>query len=73
MVLAGFKSLENALVILPREDEATLVVTRHWDVGRAEREARYLVDSVDLAMLMGLVPRKITLTMRSEKYAFLLL
>jgi hypothetical protein len=74
MVLAGFKSLGNALVILPREDEATLVVTPPWDGERAaEREARYLVDSVDLAMLMGLVPRKITLTMRSEKYAFLLL
>ena len=39
MVLAGFKSLGNALVVLPREDEATLVVTRPWDVERtAERE-----------------------------------
>jgi Xaa-Pro dipeptidase len=35
MVLAGFKSLGNALVILPREDEATLVVTPSWDGERA--------------------------------------
>jgi Xaa-Pro dipeptidase len=35
MVLSGFKSLGNALVILPRDDEATLVVTPPWDVERA--------------------------------------
>ncbi len=35
MVLSGFKSLGPALVILPRDDEATLVVTPAWDVERA--------------------------------------
>ena len=35
MVLSGFKSLGPALVILPRDDEATLVVTPPWDAERA--------------------------------------
>jgi Xaa-Pro dipeptidase len=35
MVLSGFKSLGHALVILPRGDEGTLVVTPAWDVERA--------------------------------------
>jgi Xaa-Pro dipeptidase len=35
MVLSGFKSLGHALVILPRDDEATLVVTPPWDAERA--------------------------------------
>ncbi len=35
MVLSGFKSLGHALVIVPRESEATLVITPSWDVERA--------------------------------------
>ena len=35
MVLSGFKSLGHALVILPRGDEGTLVVTPAWDAERA--------------------------------------
>ena len=35
MVLTGFKSLGHAMVILPRDDEATLVVTPPWDAERA--------------------------------------
>ncbi|HEX4991325.1 MAG TPA: M24 family metallopeptidase [Candidatus Binatia bacterium] len=35
MVLSGFKSLGHALVILPRGDESTLVVTPAWDAVRA--------------------------------------
>jgi Xaa-Pro dipeptidase len=35
MVLSGFKSLGHALVILPRDDAATLVVTPRWDAERA--------------------------------------
>ncbi len=35
MVLSGFKSLGHALVILPREGEATLIVTPSWDVERS--------------------------------------
>ena len=35
MVLSGFKSLGHTLVVLPREGEATLIVTPSWDVERA--------------------------------------
>ena len=35
MVLSGFKSIGPAMVILPRDDEATLVVTPAWDAERA--------------------------------------
>ena len=35
MVLSGFKSLGHALVILPRDDEGTIVVTPAWDAERA--------------------------------------
>ena len=35
MVLSGFKSLGHALVILPRDSEATLVITPSWDIERA--------------------------------------
>jgi Xaa-Pro aminopeptidase len=35
MVLSGFKSLGHALVILPRDDKGTIVVTPAWDAERA--------------------------------------
>jgi Xaa-Pro dipeptidase len=35
MVLSGFKSMGPAMVIVPRDGEATLVVTPPWDVERA--------------------------------------
>ena len=35
MVLTGFKSLGHAMVILPRDGAATLVVTPPWDAERA--------------------------------------
>ena len=35
MVLSGFKSLGHALIMLPRGDEGTLVVTPAWDAERA--------------------------------------
>jgi Xaa-Pro aminopeptidase len=35
MVLSGFKPLGHALAILPREGEATIVVTPSWDLERA--------------------------------------
>ena len=35
MALSGFKSLGHAMVILPRDDETTLVVTPPWDAERA--------------------------------------
>lgn len=35
MVLSGFKSLAHAVAILPRDGAGTLVVTPHWDAGRA--------------------------------------
>lgn len=35
MVLGGFKSLGHAMVILPRDGEAVLVVTPPWDAERA--------------------------------------
>ena len=45
MVLSGFKSLGHALVILPREGEATLIVTPSWDVERAA-DASYAKNTV---------------------------
>ncbi len=35
MVLSGFKSMGSAMVIVPRDGRATLVVTPPWDVERA--------------------------------------
>ena len=37
MVLSGFKSIGQAMVILPRDDGATLVVTPAWDAERASK------------------------------------
>jgi Xaa-Pro dipeptidase len=40
MVLSGFKSIGEAMVILPREGKATLAVMPAWDVDRAAEKAR---------------------------------
>src|SRR4029434_11240867 len=38
MVLSGFKSIGQTMVILPRDDGATLVVTPPWDAERASEK-----------------------------------
>jgi len=42
--LSGFKAMAESVLLLPRDDEPTLLVTPAWDVGRARR--RSVIDRI---------------------------